>query len=323
MKSVRALVCLLVVALAWLSAPRTSWAHEFRAGVLSLVEQDPGVFAVQWRAPYDGRQRELMQVRPAFPEHCTLERGTLDCGTTGLVGPVILWGLEARSVDVVVRVEWQNGATRTEVLHGARNTVELDASPAALSGTADTLAAYIGIGVEHILFGWDHLLFVLGLVILVGFRRRLIWTITGFTLAHSVTLALSVLGLYALPQSPVEAVIALSILLLAVEIARGGDSLTRRAPVAVAFGFGLLHGFGFSGALQEIGLPPDQVPLALLGFNLGVELGQLAVITGAYALWRALPNLARRPRLKRLAAYGMGSIAAFWAFERIIGFWRA
>jgi hydrogenase/urease accessory protein HupE len=290
--------------------------------VLSLEERDPGRFAVQWRAPFDGRRQELMQIRPAFPEHCRLERSSLDCGARGLEGAIVLWGLEQRPVDVVVRVRWRNGATRTAVLHGDENQLLVEATPATSSGTAQTLGTYMGLGVEHILLGWDHLAFVLGLVILVGLRRRLLWTITGFTIAHSITLACSVLGVLALPQAPVEAVIALSIVLLAVEIAHDTDSLTRRVPGTVACGFGLVHGFGFSGALAEIGLPPDQVPLALLGFNLGVELGQGLAILTAFAAWRLGGARLHGPRLTMTAAYVMGSFGAFWAFARVIGFWR-
>lgn len=310
-----ALVLLVVFASLW---PTRSSAHEFRAGVLSLEEVEPGRFAVQWRPPFDGRREEIMQIRPAFPEHCTLERSALDCGDAGLRGPIVLWGLEQRPVDVVVRVRWQNGATRTSVLHGDDNQVLVEPSPATSSGTAQTLAAYLGLGVEHILLGWDHLLFVLGLVMLVGFRRRLLWTITGFTIAHSITLACSVLGLFALPQAPVEAVIALSIVLLAVEIADGDDSLTRRIPSVVAFAFGLLHGFGFSGALSEIGLPPDQIPLALLGFNLGVEVGQGVAILAAFAAWQLAGRRLAGPRATRVVAYAMGTIASFWAISRIV-----
>lgn len=319
----RALQLALLIAVAFAAVgARPAHAHEFRAGVLSLDETEPGQFAVQWRPPFDGRRREIMQIRPAFPEQCTLEPPTLDCGPTGLVGPIVLWGLERRPVDVVVRVRWRNGATRTAVLHGDDNQMQVPASPATASGTVQTLVAYLGLGVEHILLGWDHLLFVIGLVILVGFRRRLLWTITGFTIAHSITLASSVLGLFALPQAPVEAVIALSIMLLAVEIARDEDSLTRRIPGAVAFGFGLVHGFGFSGALAEIGLPPDQVPLALVGFNLGVEIGQGLVIVTAFAAWRAAGSRLRPTHGPMVAAYAMGSVSAFWAFSRIVGFWR-
>jgi hydrogenase/urease accessory protein HupE len=303
--------------------PRQVGAHEFRAGVLSLDEQSAGVFAVQWRAPFDGKRRELMQVRPAFPEHCKLDGSQLDCGDAGLEGAIVLSGLEQRRVDVVVRVKFRTGATQTHVLHGQDNMAEIERGPSTVGETGATVIAYVVLGVEHILMGWDHLLFVLGLVVLVTFRRSLVWTVTGFTVAHSLTLASSVVGLYALPQAPVEAVIALSILLLAVEISRNQDSLTRRAPAAVAFGFGLVHGFGFSGALREIGLAPDQIPASLLGFNLGVELGQLAVIAACYIVWRVAPIAKRARTLRVVAAYAMGSIAAFWAIERIVGFWRA
>ncbi|HVJ20737.1 MAG TPA: HupE/UreJ family protein, partial [Polyangiaceae bacterium] len=177
----------------------------------------------------------------------------------------------------------------------------------------------VRLGVEHILGGLDHLLFVLGLVLLVGFRRQLVVTVTAFTLAHSVTLATAVLGVARVPQAPVEAVIALSILLLAVECSKREDSLARRTPWAVALSFGLLHGFGFAGALSDVGLPSDHVTLALLCFNAGVEFGQFGVIAVAYALARlAAPRLPGVVRLERAALYAMGALAAFWSIERTL-----
>ena len=183
-------------------------------------------------------------------------------------------------------------------------------------------------GVEHILFGLDHLLFVLALILLAPSRRVLLWTITAFTLAHSVTLALATLGVVRVPGPPVEAMIALSILLLAGEIAhleRGRPSLTARWPWLVAFSFGLLHGFGFAGALTAVGLPQGDIPLALFAFNAGVELGQLvfiAAVLGALGLVRRieLSPVADR-RALRTATYAIwGTLAAFWFFERLAGF---
>ena len=173
------------------------------------------------------------------------------------------------------------------------------------------------LGFEHILGGIDHLFFVAGLLFLVGFRRRLIWTITAFTLAHSVTLALSVLGVVTLRSAPVEACIALSIVLVATEALRDRETLARRLPALVSFLFGLVHGLGFAGALKDIGLPESHLPLALLTFNVGVELGQLAMVLLAFVLVRLpLPDryfvLARRPAL-----YMVGGLAAFWSWERV------
>jgi hypothetical protein len=177
----------------------------------------------------------------------------------------------------------------------------------------ELLGTYLALGVEHILIGIDHVLFVLGLVLLVGWRRRLLLAITGFTLAHSLTLAAT-----ALPQGPVEACIALSIVLLAVELVDERPTLTRRLPGVVAFAFGLLHGFGFAGALQEIGVPPDRAWLSLLGFNLGVEAGQLLIIGAAGLVGLVARRLPHAPRWRLAAAYAGGTVAAAWAIERSV-----
>ena len=181
--------------------------------------------------------------------------------------------------------------------------------------------AYLGLGVEHILLGIDHLLFVLGLMLLVPGTRRLVATVTAFTIAHSVTLALAVLGVVNVPSGPVEAIIALSIFFVAAEIVllrHGKGAMTARVPWIVAGTFGLLHGFGFAGAIAEVGLPHGDVPLALLLFNLGVEAGQLAfiaVVLGVLSLARRLPT--HTPRWAGFAVpYAMGSIALFWVLER-------
>lgn len=301
--------------------PRPARAHEFRPAVLALEETAPGTFAVQWRPPRDASQRDL-PIAPAYPGGCVLDGRTLRC-EDGLRGELTVPGLESIEAEVVVRVSWLDGRRETRVLRP-------DAPSMILGDTAGGLARvafdYTRLGVEHILGGIDHLLFVIGLLMLVGFERRLLWTITAFTLAHSITLVASVLGLLSLPQGPVEAVIAISILLVAVEVARDEPSLSREHPSWVAFGFGLLHGFGFSGALREIGLPEGQLPVALLTFNVGVELGQLAVIGVAYALWRvALRRLddARAAAARRGAAYLLGTIATFWTLERVIGLFVA
>jgi hypothetical protein len=185
---------------------------------------------------------------------------------------------------------------------------------------------YLRLGVEHILFGIDHLLFVLGLILLVGGLGPLMKTITAFTLAHSITLGLATLGVVRIPQAPVEAVIALSIVFLAAELVRQGrgeTGLTARRPWLVAFAFGLLHGLGFAGALSDVGLPPGDVPSALLLFNVGVEAGQLAFVVAALALVRAVQSLPAPAwrRLEGVSAYAIGSLAAFWVMQRISGFW--
>jgi hypothetical protein len=298
-------------------------AHELKPAVLSLKEIEAGRFELSWKPPVD--QRELrVPVRPRFPEHCQASARQLACGERGLTGAIRFEGLEASVYRVVVQIVWLDGTTRAELVSGAHPelTVQSVGRGANLGELVPLAKAYIELGVEHILTGFDHLLFVLGLLILVGSGKRLIWTITAFTLAHSVTLALGVLGFLVVPRGPVEAVIALSILLVAVECSRAQSSITRRAPWAIAFGFGLLHGFGFAGALSEIGLPPGQIPLALASFNIGVELGQLAVIAIAIVLARLAIRLHERAReLERPVVYLMGTAAAFWTIERLWALW--
>jgi hydrogenase/urease accessory protein HupE len=179
------------------------------------------------------------------------------------------------------------------------------------------------LGIEHILLGFDHLLFVLALLILVPNMHMLLWTVTSFTLAHSLTLAAATLGLVHVPQQPVEAVIALSILFVAMEIVhwrQGRPGITRRMPWLVAFTFGLLHGFGFAGALSDIGLPEHAIPLSLLFFNLGVEAGQLMFIAAVLLAWAVLGRINWPQWAWRVPVYMIGSLAAFWTLERIIGF---
>jgi hypothetical protein len=230
-------------------------------------------------------------------------------------------GLPASIVDVLARVERADGTTQVARLVPGRPrfTVEDAQDGASVSRT------YLGLGVRHILEGIDHLLFVLALLLIVGDVRRLLITITAFTLAHSLTLAAATMGVVHVPQAPVEAAIALSIVFVAAEIVhglQGRPGLTARAPWVVAFSFGLLHGLGFAGALSEVGLPQRAVPLALLFFNVGVELGQLAFVA---AVWTGLKALAHAriawPRWAHaVPAYAIGAVAMFWVVERVLAF---
>lgn len=179
-------------------------------------------------------------------------------------------------------------------------------------------SAYVMLGVEHILSGIDHLLFVVALLFLVGFNRRLVWTITAFTAAHSITLALSALGWLTLRSPPVEATIALSIMLVAVEALHRKPTLSRQWPAAVAFIFGLVHGLGFAGALQEIGLPQNHLSVALLTFNVGVELGQLLLVGVAYLIYRAVAARPKFASARTPALYAIGGLAAYWSIGRIV-----
>jgi hydrogenase/urease accessory protein HupE len=235
------------------------------------------------------------------------------------VGEIAFPWLEGTLTRVVVDVEWRNGTRLLRVANPGSPSVRVYGIPATgLRALAPIVVDYTSLGVEHILTGFDHLLFVVALTLLVRRGRQLLATITAFTLAHSVSLALTVLGLVRVPSPPVEASIALSIVLVCGECLRPADSLTRHAPWAVAFAFGLLHGLGFASALLELGVPEQHVPTALVCFNLGVELGQLAIIAIVVGLRSSVRrlNLARdwmRPGL----ICAMGSLAAFWSIDRV------
>ncbi|MDQ2644529.1 MAG: HupE/UreJ family protein [Myxococcota bacterium] len=284
---------------------RTGLCHEATSGALALEETAPGRFLIRWTAPAKG-------VDPEFPEHCALLEGAIDCGSEGLTS-IDFEGLEGSTHRIVVRVQWAAGKELTQVASAEHARLELRGG----TDVAETIREFVRLGIEHILGGVDHLLFVLALVLLVRDGKRLVATVTAFTLAHSVTLAGAVLGWVRVPSAPVEAVIALSILLVAVECAKPVDSWSRRAPWAVAFGFGLLHGFGFAGALAEVGLPPQQVPLALGAFNAGVELGQLLVVAPAWLALRSATRWARAATVERALVYAIGSAASCWAIERV------
>lgn len=303
-------------------------AHEVNPALLEVQEVAPGQHQVLWKQPLkDGRR---LRIVPVFPETCSrgsarleavggavIERWELTCSLDA--GQIQFDGLERTLTDVFVRITDQDGATRTQVVRP--NAPELDL---ATDQTGLPVLAYLSIGVEHILFGYDHLLFVLGLCLLVK-PRQLIITITAFTLAHSITLSLSTLGGISLPGPPVEAIIALSIVLLAREalaLQQGHESLISRKPWLVAFGFGLIHGFGFAGALSDIGLPPAQEFWALLLFNLGVEIGQVLfvclVIAAAVAVWRVFANWKRPSKL--ITSYAIGTLGSLWFIERVVSF---
>ena len=306
-------------------APAPAAAHELRAASLALLEVAPGRFQARWVPPTSAPGVENWAQKPVYPPHCR-ERGTLvDCGERGLSGNVDFPVLRAGASSVAVRVSWYGGGERSYL-------VTADNAPLWLNGALPTggerlrvASAYVRLGVEHILTGFDHVLFVIGLMLLVRFGRQLLVTITAFTLAHTLTLASAVLGFVTLPERPVEAVIALSILLVALECGTpGAPTLSRRFPWLVAFGFGLLHGFGFAGALSAIGLPEHQVPLALACFNLGVELGQLSLVLVAWLLARLiLPRFqadkaVALARVERGFVYAMGSLSAYWVLDRML-----
>jgi hypothetical protein len=277
-----------------------------------------------------------MPIHPTLPQHATpvgarrlerisgaeIRRWTIDTGERGLDGwTCVVHGLSATSSDVLVRVALLDGHVVTRVLRPDAPSFTFAAAERV------PVAGYLRLGVEHILMGIDHLLFVAGLLLLVRGFGRLVKTITAFTVAHTVTLSLATLGVVHIPPGPVEAVIALSIVFVAREIVQqrrgAAPSLAVRQPWLIAFSFGLLHGFGFAGALGEVGLPPGEIPLALLLFSAGVEIGHFAFVGAVLALVAACRRVRWRvPRwASPIPAYGIGSIAAFWLVMRVIAIW--
>lgn len=299
---------------------RSVSAHELDTFALSLREVAEGRFLVTWQAGSPTLAERLSE--PAvFPTPCRLQGSDLTCGPSGLVGSIELPWLAASEIRAMVQIEWLSGTRLLRLVDGRspRLTVYGIPASAGLASLKPIAADYTRLGVEHILTGFDHVLFVLALALLVRRRRQLIATVTAFTVAHSLTLACTVLGLISLPSPPVEAAIALSIVLVAAESLRAPTSLAHRAPWLVAFAFGLLHGFGFASSLLAIGLPERHVPAALLFFNVGVELGQLGVLAVVGLLRLVLHKLQiETARSARWLVYGIGGTAAFWSIERCL-----
>ena len=231
-------------------------------------------------------------------------------------------GLNKTLIDALVTITYLNGEKVTMMLQADKDSSIIPGE----TSTYDVIKTYSKLGIEHILLGIDHLLFVLALIIITNGKWKIIKTITAFTIAHSITLSLAALGFVNFPTPPVEAVIALSIVFLAVEIVKnqnGQETLTSKKPWLVAFTFGLLHGFGFAGALANIGLPQQDIPFALAFFNVGVEIGQIAFVLIVLAIIRLL-SLKKQWSLiiQRIPPYAIGSLATFWMIERIVGFWN-
>ena len=294
-------------------------AHEMSMAEMEVRELAPGEFVWQWTARDDRSGR--IDLYPQWPAACRAEANLLHCGQAGLLGSLAIEGVGQRYSAALVKVFWLDGQSRVYTLTGGQPRVQLYGSADDQRGWGEIASAYGVLGVEHILSGFDHLLFVIGLLFLVGFNKRLLLTITAFTIAHSLTLASSALGLLTLRSPPVEASIALSILLVAGEALRQRATLARRWPALVAFVFGLVHGLGFAGALQEIGLPDKHLAVALLTFNLGVEFGQLLTVAAAWLLCLALrrwPGLLPLQQARTSALYAIGSLAAYWSLARIV-----
>lgn len=290
-------------------------AHEMSIAEMQVREVAANTFVWQWgpgekRAPAD-------ELRPRWPEACTADGPALRCSHDGFKGTLAVDGVGKGFSAALVKVFWLDGSERVVTLTSAQPQVQFHGGAQDQRGLAEVAGAYTVLGVEHILGGVDHLLFVIGLLFLVGFQRRLVWTITAFTAAHSLTLAASALGWLALRPPPVEASIALSIVLVAAEALHRRDTLARRWPALVAFGFGLVHGLGFAGALQEIGLPEQHLLPALLTFNVGVEIGQLLTVAAAWLLAWIGARWPAFARARTVALYGIGSVAAWWSWSRI------
>lgn len=290
-------------------------AHELSMAEMQLRETQRGEFIWQWLA---GDKRPVAQdLTPQWPAACQAEANVLRCGERGLSGTLAVKGVGERYSAAVIKVFWLDGQSRVYTLTKGQPTVQLYGAANDPRGMGEIASAYALLGVEHILGGIDHLLFVVGLLFLVGFKRRLVWTITAFTAAHSLTLASSALGWLTLRSAPVEATIALSIVLVAGEALHRRSTAARRWPAVVAFLFGLVHGLGFAGALQEIGLPENHLFVALLTFNVGVELGQLMAVGVCWCLWRLSSRWPAAQRLRTVLLYMIGSLAAYWSWLRI------
>ena len=326
----RAALCVLLALLVF-GASSEALAHPLAPSVLSFEQGHDGTVTMRWRAPV--KRPTGQSLRPRIPESCeplgppelrvsddeiaVVETVELRCEPPDMVGAIVVVdGFEDSSVNVVVRLVRSDGSTHHTIL-GA-DTPQL--TIAAPKDESHSFFEYLMLGVHHLLTGWDHLTFVLGLLVLFGWRRRLIAAVTAFTVGHSLTLALSVLGVVSVSMLLVEALIALTIVVLALEIQSGKQGLVWRHPWSLPGALGLLHGLGFASVLFDAGLPSDEIPLALLGFNLGLEVGQLGVIAVAgasYAAIRsAIPSNWRTHRT--FAAYAIGSLAAFWVIERTL-----
>jgi len=283
---------------------------------LDIVEKPNHTYLLKWTGP-ESDMRVVFP--PGFQELASTPGGerVVQYNQTLAGREVAIEGFDSATREVLVRTELLGGDIQVEILSGDRNSFTMLATPSKwqVAGT------YFGLGVEHILGGIDHLMFVLGLILILTTWRQLAFAITAFTIAHSITLALATFQVISVPQPPVEAVIALSIMFLATEYAHqlgGTKGWTSRRPWLVSFSVGLLHGLGFAKALSEVGLPQTEVPMALLTFNLGVEAGQLAFVGVVLALFFLGSKLVRRPPAwaKAATSYVLGSVAAFWFIQR-------
>ncbi len=314
--------------------PVSMTAHEIRPAYLQIIQVSDTSYEVFWKVPSMGDA--VPRIQPVFPKSFILETSKNPNQVPGSViyyyslssneplrGQLLyVQGLNKTLIDVLVNIKYLNGEHATFMLQPDKDGQLIPGE----TDSFDVIKTYSMLGIEHILLGIDHLLFVLALILITKGKWKIIKTITAFTLAHSMTLSLAALGYVNFPSAPVEAVIALSIVFLAVELVNnlnGKQTLTSQKPWIVAFSFGLLHGFGFAGALSEIGLPQQEIPLALAFFNVGVEIGQLIFVVAVLGAIKLLSISKEWPAYsKKIPAYAIGSIAVFWMIERVISFWN-
>lgn len=313
-----------------------AYAHELRPAYLEIQSINDETFSVLFKVPGRGPEKRLAlylqlpddietitPVKTTFTGTAFIERSTIrrDGGLQG--AEIKIKGLSQTLTDVLVRIEHHDKNIQTVRLTPQSPSFVVDSTPSKF----DITKTYLLLGGEHILMGIDHLLFLICLLIIAKTGRRILITITGFTVAHSITLILSALNIINIPVPPVEAVIALSIIFVASEIARGfRESYTYKYPILVASSFGLLHGFGFASVLKEIGLPQSEIITSLLFFNIGVEIGQLFFISIFILLILFIKNIFNKPyeyffTFEKPAAYVIGSLASFWMIQRIYSFW--
>lgn len=327
MKALRLVVGLFLT----LVLAQTAQAHRFAPSLLKVTEIADQQYSVVWKTPAQGTS--AIPLQPVWPESCEITNSSppqmegtgkviswqmrcLELGEDGLVGDTLgVAGLGANQASAMVMVSLLDGRNYQQVLNAEQAEFVIPIE----SSAGEVMTDYSLLGMEHIWGGLDHLLFVFGLLLLVGGGARLLWTITAFTLGHSITLSLVTLGFFDYPVALVEFVIALSIFVLAVELTRTSKhDILWRNPWWLAGGFGLLHGMGFAGALAETGLPQDNVPLALLFFNVGIEIGQIAFILVVLGIWMLIrkPLTRWQDRLLPIPIYVLGALSAMWCIER-------
>jgi hydrogenase/urease accessory protein HupE len=308
-------------------------ADIIKPAYLEVTQKDENIYAILLKVPMKNDKKPLLNVteiagcKEVFHVSKTIKSSSLDryrlqCTESIKGKEIVVKGLEDTKMELLLRLNFLDGSSDSQLLNPEKISYKIkeDAS------IAEVVKTYTWLGITHILLGFDHLLFVFALLLIVKSFKRLLWTLTAFTLAHSITMAGATLGLIHLPQAPVEAIIALSILFLAMEIVhqkRGKIGLTYKYPWVIAFIFGLLHGFGFAGALAEIGLPQQAIATALIFFNIGVEIGQLIFVTAVIFIALLLKQLKYPKLLQRaemVVLYAIGGLSAFWLIERVFAF---